>query len=140
MRGTQRSAKVYSLNYDFVPTIAYADRCFWADLKWPAPESLQVGTVIKFTSETPDLVMPRGKFHVTDIIGSRIVITATVPMDSTNLIKYFRQKLDRKTWSPLDHGPAQGWGNATRNMADPNPTADRNWTYGTGDPVLTVSW
>lgn len=138
----QRACSVYSLNYDFVPTIAYGDKCFWADLKWPAPESLKIGSPVRFVSFSEHLILPgpQSLFKITDIVGSRVVIAATIPGDSAKMLTYFKQKMDRpdRAWSPLDHGA--NWGYATRNLADPNPAADRNWTYGNGDSVLTMIW
>lgn len=150
-----RAVKVYSLNYDFVPTIAYGDKCLWADIRWPAPEDLRIGTKIDFISSSKDLVMPSATFKVYDIVGSRVIISCSDPKASTAMLTYFKAKNDRyplpetrnasslkasarNEWSPLDHGSL--WGYATRDLANPNPAADRNWTYGNGDSVLMMTW
>ena len=135
-----KGVKVYSLNYDFLPTYAYGAKCLWVDLKWPAPEDLQIGQSVKLISSSKYLVVPRiVTFQISDIVGSRVVLACSDPVESVKSLTYFKPKEDLpKTWIPLDYGPQ--WGYATRDLANQNPAADRNWTYGNGDSVLTMTW
>ena len=77
---------------------------------------------------------------VSDIIGTRVVLACLRYEDSQNALRYFKPKKDvnMSLWNPLVHGPH--WGYATRDLANPNPAADRNWTYGNGKPVLYMAW
>ncbi len=136
----QNITPVYSLNYDFLPTVAYKDKCLWADLRWPAPDGLKIGNKIKFISLSRDLIPPIGNFRVSDIVGSRLVITDFPEVASSNNIKYFEQKKDLpiNVWSPLDHNGH--WGYATKDLANPNPAANRNWTYGNGQTLMRIVW
>lgn len=131
---------VYSLNYDFLPAYAYGVKCLWADLRWPAPENLKIGQVVTFVSSCKDLVIPRDVvFRIKDIVGSRIVLDCTDPYEAIKMLTYFIPKDDiPKSWVPLDHGPQ--WGYATRDLANQNPAANRNWTYGNGKSVLSMFW
>ena len=135
----QNEIKVYSLNYDFLPTYAYGAKCLWADVRW-APENLQIGQYVNLVSSSSYLVVPRiAFFRIKDIVGSRIVFDCVDPFATFRILTYFMPKDDLpKSWVPLDHGSQ--WGYATRDLANKNPAADRNWTYGNGDSVLKIVW
>jgi hypothetical protein len=134
------SVKVYSLNYDFVPTYAYGVKCLWADLRWPAPENLKIGQKIFLSSSSKHLIIPGdSSFHIENIVGSRVILRFKDPTATLAILTYFTPKNDSpKEWSPLDHSPH--WGYATRDLANKNPAADRNWTYGNGESVLNMIW
>jgi hypothetical protein len=130
---------LYSLNYDYIPTILYGSQCLWADTKFPV-SNLKIGTKIKFVSVDTNLVMPtEADITVSDIIGTRIVFKCQHQTDSLRALTFFEQKKDisKTQWHPLNHGPH--WGYSTRDLAS-NPAADRNWVYGNGDPLLYMVW
>lgn len=128
--------KVYSLNYDFLPTYAYGAKCLWVDLRWPAPKNLKIGQQVILSSSSKYLVVPKtASFRVRDIVGSRVVLDCHDASAAGTILTYFIPKDDiPKSWTPLDHGPQ--WGYATRDLANSNPAANRNWTYGNGESVL----
>jgi len=132
--------KVYSLNYDFLPCIAYGEKCLWADLRWPVPENLKIGRQVILSSSSKYLVIPKtGNFRVKDIVGTRVVLDCEDDSAAVSVLTYFVPKDDiPKAWVPLDHGPQ--WGYATRDLANSNPAANRNWTYGNGESVLHMIW
>lgn len=135
-----KALPLYSLNYDFMPTTMYGAKCLWADMKFPE-YGPKIGSKIKFASVDSNLVMPtKSDIIVSDIIGTRIVFKCRDAKDSDAALTFFKQKKDvsKKLWNPLRHAPH--WGYSTRDLADPNPAADRNWIYGNGEPVLYMIW
>jgi hypothetical protein len=136
----QNRLSVYSINYDFMPTLHNKPTSLWIDLKFPASDSsLQIGDRIILASKDPNFVPPPGKLKVIDIIGTRVILTSDVPLKSSRPVHAFRAKNDypENVWSPLDHGGH--WGNATRDMKA-LPGTDRNWTYGEGEPIAILIW
>lgn len=125
---------IYSINYDFLPTTMYGAKCLWIDLKFPAPANLAIGERFILVSADKNLIFPGDILTIRDIVGTRLVINRETPKSSDDSLKYFTQKRDDETpWQPLKHAPQ--WGYSTRDLANPNPAADRNWLYGHGKPI-----
>jgi len=100
---------IYSINYDFLPTIPYAAKVMWVQLSFPVKD-LMKQTKAKIISTNPGFKLPIGEMTVIDVIGTRVLLEA-----------------------PIDLQEGQ-WGYATRYFTSP-ACPDKNWTYGSGNPI-----
>jgi hypothetical protein len=145
--------EVYSINYDFQPMMSYTAKMLWAQLKFPPPDTLKVGSFVSLVSTNRDLTIPTQRLQVYDIIGTRVLLTTNRGLTSEmEDVKQFVPSLQRtKTgrWHPWHHD--EQWGYATRDhrllvapKADAPPgfehtftAADRytTWDYGRGEPI-----
>ena len=101
--------EIYSINYDFMPTIPYAAKTMWVQLAFPVKD-LVTGDQAHIVSTEKDFVPPQGPFEVIDVIGTRVMLQAP---------PYLKEGQ---------------WGYATRYFSDPS-CSHKNWVYGRGNPV-----
>jgi hypothetical protein len=139
------SLPIYSINYDFVPTIPNAYPILWIDVKFPATDlGVQLGMQVFIEAIDRSFVPPPQLLLVQDIIGTRVALAPIVNTRPTGgavtaPVHPFQAKNDfpKKTWSPLDHGGM--WGYATRDLSS-LPGTDQNWSYGNGNPVAHLRY
>jgi len=135
-----RSIPIYSINYDFNPTIPYSQKVLWTQLKYPSPTSLRIGSTVKIISSDPNFVPPPVILKVIDVVGTRVALETCERNTYTpsSCIKPFVRGPPRdQPWYSWDHAPH--WGYATRDVSA-CPYADRNWVYGNGGPVAYLVW
>ena len=106
------SVDIYSVNYDFMPTIPYAAKSFWVQMVAPV-QGLHQGKQVYIESLDPNFVPPPGPLVVIDAIGTRVMLT--VP-------RYLR---------------TGQWGYSTRNLASYNRPM-KSWVYGYGNPIAKL--
>jgi hypothetical protein len=137
--------EVYSVNYDFMPTIINSAKTLWVDLKFPPTDSgLKIGTNVRLVSSNPNLKVPDDIIQVLDIVGTRVVLTTVnrnVKTSYESVPKYtptmnINLGPSKEAWHPTKH--SQGtWGYSTRkynwNHTINNPNT--NWLFGQGDPI-----
>ncbi|HMP28133.1 MAG TPA: hypothetical protein PKD85_00950 [Saprospiraceae bacterium] len=131
---------IYSINYDYVPTIPNRYTALWVDVKFdPKDFNTEVGDIVWIESATKDFVPPPQQLKIIDIVGTRIVLKPLEPSFSTQPIYPFQAKNDLPTniWNPRDHGGH--WGYATRNLQS-LPWKDENWLFGNGRPIAYMLW
>lgn len=132
---------IYSIEYGYVPTLFNRAKCLFVTTKFSPPKDLQIGEGVMIKTTDSNFVPPPGDLYIVDIIGTRIVIASRLPGEfSQNPVALFRPKNDDPGWTRLDHG--DHWGYNTRSSLENkvNPTANRNWIYGSGDPVGVLIW
>ncbi len=132
---------IYSINFDYVPTLVNGIKCMYLELKFPPPKDLRIGEGVMIKTTDPNFVPPPGDLYVLDIIGTRVVIAPTLPGPASRVpVVSYQPKNDRPGWNPLDHGDQ--WGYSTRSALEnkTNPNLDRNWVFGSGKPVGVLIW
>lgn len=102
-------ASIYSVNYDFMPTIPYAAKTMWIQLAFPGSDIIP-GTKAKIISLDGNFKPPTEPLTIIDVIGTRVMLE-----------------------TPVELREGQ-WGFATRYFSSFN-TDHRNWTYGNGNPI-----
>jgi hypothetical protein len=107
---------IYSLEYGYIPTVNTGKKVVYATTNFP-PTDLYVGQVVFLYSTSQNFIVPQDPLVIKDIVGTRIIL----------------QPFNSHTWDGKDHG--WYWGYSTRQY-DACPGLDRNWTYGTGKPVI----
>lgn len=129
---------IYSINYDFVPTIPNGYKCLFVELRFPPPPDLRIGEGVILHSDNPKFVPPPGKLNVLDIIGTRVVLTSDLPrLPTDNPLTLYKPKNDRKGWRPIEHG--YHWGYVTRDV-DSLPSSHLNGMAGNGGAVGWLVW
>jgi hypothetical protein len=136
---------VQAIYYDFLPTLHSAKKVLWVQLRTPPPSSLKIGTIVKLTALDRNLGLPSQSLQVTDVIGTRVVLShpssrlQTIPQPRYDQVIPFvagNQKL-QLGWNPLDHD--DHWAYALKDWAETVRKA-RNWTYGSGVSVAHIVW
>lgn len=131
---------IYSINYDFVPTVPDRWKALWVDIKFdPKDFNFQIGDQIIIKSSVKEFVPPSQTLKILDIVGTRIVLSPISPTYSTEKIYPFKAKDDfpNNIWNPTDH--AGHWGYSTRDHKS-LPSSDQNWLYGHGNPIGYILW
>jgi hypothetical protein len=137
--GYRNKVEIYSINYDFLQTIPYAQKVLWVQLKYQAPPSLRIGDFVRIVSADRHFTPPSEDLKVIDVVGTRVALTSRITDISTcEIPTQFgpgRKRVGR--WHPWSH--SWHFGYATRDMSA-QPYADRGWMFGNGDPISYLVW
>lgn len=106
------AVNIYSVNYDFMPTIPYAAKTFWVQLVAPV-QGLYQGRQVYIRSFDPEFVPPPGPLVVIDAIGTRVMLT---------MPRYLREGQ---------------WGYSTRELSSYDLPM-KSWVYGRGVPIAEL--
>ena len=138
--GPVNRVEIFAINYDFQQAIPFSQKVLWAQLRYPAPPSLQIGQLVRIVSIDRNFNPPSEDLRVVDIIGTRVALTSKI----ANIFARcpptppFTSGVPREeSWHPWDH--AWHFGNATRDMSD-QPYAYRQWLYGNGRSISYLVW
>lgn len=136
----ERRAPIFSINYDFMQTVPYAKKVLWVQLRYSAPTSLRIGSMVNIISQDGHLNTPSDQLRVIDIVGTRIALDTQSSFSKTNRYPEppFSPGVEKRGWLPETHSRGT-WGYATRDLSD-QPYSYRTWTYGNGDPVSYLVW
>lgn len=131
---------IYSINYDFMPTIPYSQKVLWVQLRYPAPPSLRVGNMVQIISTDQNFTPPSDILQVIDIIGTRVALSSRYDnICSPAPCPPFSPGRKREgSWHPWSHSYGT-WGYETRDVSD-SPYAYRSWLYGNGRSVSYLVW